>query len=264
MTSSPDQLQLLSGTMSFTIATSGVRAARVVKGARGVAPRAAAADRPLWNPGSTAPEWLDGSLAGDYGFDPLGLGSDPDALKYFVQAELVHGRFAMLGAAGIVIPGLLTKLGVLSVPEWYKAGEVSIKESGIPLGALLVVQILLMGWVEGKRIQDFKNPGSQADGSFMGITDGFKGQGNGYPGGLFDPMGMDSPTMKQKEVKNGRLAMLACVGFVAQYKATGKGPMDNLFDHMANPGMVNFATNGVSIPHPPALSQMCLVARTSG
>jgi hypothetical protein len=55
---------------------------------------ARAADRPLWNPGSESPAWLDGSLAGDYGFDPLGLGSDPEVLKYFVQAELVHARCA--------------------------------------------------------------------------------------------------------------------------------------------------------------------------
>jgi hypothetical protein len=53
---------------------------------------ARAASRPLWNPGSDAPAWLDGTLPGDYGFDPLGLGSDPDTLKYFVQAELVHAR----------------------------------------------------------------------------------------------------------------------------------------------------------------------------
>lgn len=31
-------------------------------------------DRPIWFPGSTPPAWLDGSLPGDFGFDPLGLG----------------------------------------------------------------------------------------------------------------------------------------------------------------------------------------------
>ncbi|KAA3462694.1 chlorophyll a-b binding protein 7, chloroplastic [Gossypium australe] len=31
-------------------------------------------DRPLWFPGSTPPPWLDGSLPGDFSFDPLGLG----------------------------------------------------------------------------------------------------------------------------------------------------------------------------------------------
>lgn len=35
---------------------------------------AADPDRPLWFPGSTPPPWLDGSLPGDFGFDPLGFG----------------------------------------------------------------------------------------------------------------------------------------------------------------------------------------------
>ena len=78
----------------------------------------------------------------------------------------------------------------------------------------------------------------QGDGTFLGVTDGFKGKENGYPGGFFDPAGMASPQMKQKEIKNGRLAMLACVGFFAQHAATGKGPMENLFEHMADPGNV--------------------------
>lgn len=43
------------------------------------------------------------SLAGDFGFDPLGLGEDPESLKWYVQAELVHARFAMLGVAGILL-----------------------------------------------------------------------------------------------------------------------------------------------------------------
>lgn len=42
------------------------------------------------------------SLAGDFGFDPLGLGEDPESLKWYVQAELVHARFAMAGVAGIL------------------------------------------------------------------------------------------------------------------------------------------------------------------
>lgn len=42
-------------------------------------------------------------LAGDFGFDPLGLGEDPESLKWYVQAELVHSRFAMAGVAGILV-----------------------------------------------------------------------------------------------------------------------------------------------------------------
>lgn len=41
-------------------------------------------------------------LAGDFGFDPLGLGQDPQDLRWYVQAELVHSRFAMAGVAGIL------------------------------------------------------------------------------------------------------------------------------------------------------------------
>jgi light-harvesting complex I chlorophyll a/b binding protein 5 len=43
------------------------------------------------------------SLPGDFGFDPLGLGEDPESLKWYVQAELVHCRFAMLGIFGILV-----------------------------------------------------------------------------------------------------------------------------------------------------------------
>ena len=39
------------------------------------------------------------SLPGDNGFDPLGLGEDPENLKWYVQAELQNGRWAMLGVS---------------------------------------------------------------------------------------------------------------------------------------------------------------------
>lgn len=51
-----------------------------------------------------------------------------------------------------------------------------------PAGTLLFTQLVLFGWVETKRWYDFKNPGSQGDGSFLGFTDEFKGTENGYPG----------------------------------------------------------------------------------
>lgn len=52
------------------------------------------------------------------------------------------------------------------------------------VGTLLITQLFLMGWVETKRWYDLKNPGSQADGSFLGFKDEFKGTENGYPGKL--------------------------------------------------------------------------------
>lgn len=43
---------------------------------------AGSSDRPLWYPGAKAPEWLDGTLVGDYGFDPFGLGKPAEYLQF--------------------------------------------------------------------------------------------------------------------------------------------------------------------------------------
>ena len=46
-----------------------------------------------------------------------------------------------------------------------------------------------------------------------------------------------------KEVKNGRLAMIAVLGFGAQAVLTRQGPFQNLLDHLANPTANNILTN---------------------
>ncbi|KAM1641967.1 hypothetical protein ACFX2K_011969 [Malus domestica] len=203
--------------------------------------RAAAADpdRPLWFPGSTPPPWLDGSLPGDFGFDPLGLSSDPDSLKWNQQAELVHCRWAMLGAAGIFIPEFLTKIGILNTPSWYTAGE---QEYFTDTTTLFVVELVLIGWAEGRRWADIIKPGSvNTDPIFP--NNKLTGTDVGYPGGLwFDPLGWGSGSpekikeLRTKEIKNGRLAMLAVMGAWFQHIYTGTGPIDNLFAHLADPG----------------------------
>ena len=45
----------------------------------------------MWYPGATAPDYLDGSMAGDYGFDPLRLGANKESLPYLQEAELMSG-----------------------------------------------------------------------------------------------------------------------------------------------------------------------------
>eukprot|EP00878_Enallax_costatus_P043886 GHUV01051987.1.p1 GENE.GHUV01051987.1~~GHUV01051987.1.p1 ORF type:complete len:185 (-),score=46.19 GHUV01051987.1:122-676(-) len=159
--------------------------ARVSSRSRTAARVVCAAGRPTWLPNLTPPAHLDGSLAGDFGFDPLGLGADAGRLKWYTEAEKTNGRWAMAAVAGIMGQELL---GVS--PEWWNAGA---KDYGIPMTPLLAVEFLIMGFLETKRYQGFKETGSS-------------GLINQFP---FDPAGMNSKDMQVKEVKNGRLAMVS-------------------------------------------------------
>lgn len=206
--------------------------------------------------------YLDGTYAGDQGFDPLGLlapGSadvgfmNPSWLRY---AEVIHGRFAMLGVAGCLAPETLGKLGVIpqeTAVIWWKSGVFPFAGQEYTYWAdpysLFFIQVVLMQFAELRRLQDFRKPGSMGKQFFLGLEKGLGGSGDpAYPGGLFNPFGLgkDPESMKDlklKEVKNGRLAMMASFGFGAQAVMTHKGPVENLLDHINDPFGQNILTN---------------------
>ncbi|XP_039038058.1 chlorophyll a-b binding protein CP24 10A, chloroplastic-like [Hibiscus syriacus] len=128
--------------------------------------------------------------APDYGFDPLGLGKDPAFLKWYREAELIHGRWAMAAVLGIFIGQAWSGI------PWFEAGGDPAAIAPFSFGSLLGTQLILMGWVESKRWVDFFNPESQSvewATPWSQTAENFANATGeqGYPGGkFFDPLGL--------------------------------------------------------------------------
>lgn len=178
-----------------------------------------------WFPLLLSPKALDGSLAGDVGFDPLGFSSDTPALLRMREAELKHARLAMLAAAGWPLSELWHKeiANVLGLESILASSDraPSVLNGGLANEWILATGAasLLLG-----ALLEFKTFSRSEKSSYK-------------PGDLgFDPLGLHSfrasfgldpilekisqeeklrrakLDMELCEIKNGRLAMLAITG----------------------------------------------------
>ncbi|GMH40218.1 hypothetical protein BSKO_08122 [Bryopsis sp. KO-2023] len=169
--------------------------------------------RPLWYPGCTPPRHLNGSMAGDYGFDPLSLGRNPNTIRWFREAELMNGRWAM-----VAVPGVLAANARGCSKFWEVYREV---DPWMWLGPLVIVGIF-----EYYRYHGYKKTG-ECGLLWM------------HP---FDPLKLRSEEMMAAEVNHGRLAMLSFMGFCSQAAVLGMGPIESLMNHLENPFQNNVYT----------------------
>ena len=177
-------------------------------------------------------------------FDPAGFleGKDKDTVYKYREAEITHGRVAMLASLGFVVQEKFHPLFGMASKQMGPAIE-QIPQLPIWVwGAMLA----FIGSAEQTRIArgwQQLNPETQT--ASQTLRDGY------MPGELgFDPLNLapEDPAefreMQEKELSHGRLGMLAAAGFLAQEAVTGQtwAAQDTAFDNLIFGGW--FATKG--------------------
>lgn len=156
----------------------------------------------------TKPKNLAGYV-GDVGFDPLGLAEQFD-IKWLRESEIKHGRSAMLATLGFVVQQFVT------IPGYTHVDDSNLGPTSVGIEPMMQI-VLWMGVLEF-----WTNKGN------VTMENMFSDPAR-VPGNLgFDPMGLmvgktkeEQDLMQYKEIKNGRLAMLAIGGMIHHNWVTG-------------------------------------------
>jgi len=156
---------------------------------------------------------FDGSMAGDVGFDPLGFVKTKEDLMRLREAEVKHGRLAMLAAAGWPVSELFDRkiASLLGLPEVvdFANRAPSLLNGGLEKISLAYwASVFAIGAVV--EYQNNKAANSKDNEGYFPGNIGFDPL-NLYPK---DPEGQKDAQLK--EIKNGRLAMIAVLAYTAQ------------------------------------------------
>lgn len=134
----------------------------------------------------------------------------PEWLPWFREAELKHCRVAMLAVVGFVVPEFVRipgeQFSFSAVPNVIDAHD-----------ALPDSMIQIFGWIS------FLEACTWAAVANMNEFDRVPGEFGFDPLGLYPKDAAKQKEMQIKELKNGRLAMIAIGGMVAQSVVTGHG-----------------------------------------
>jgi Chlorophyll A-B binding protein len=194
------------------------------------------------------PASLDGTLAGDVGFDPFGFAKSKADLINYREAEIKHARLAMLAAAGWPLSELWDKkiATVLNLTPLVDAHDRAPSLLNGGLGhvspAYWAACLLAAGAID-----------------LYGINRSKSNDPAYFPGNLgFDPLGLypksDSEAqlnMQLKELKNGRLAMIAITAFAIQEFVSTLGVVDEtpLFFKPLGAVLHEYANSGYIVPN---------------
>jgi hypothetical protein len=185
-------------------------------------------DSLLFHPLQFSVDTIPGALAPVGLFDPLGFAAkaDENTLKRYREAELTHGRVSMLAVLGFLVGEKVEGTSFLFDANIKGPAITHIPQVPAPFWVALILGI---GSTEIFRAKiGWQDPSEAAPDQPGKLRDDYT------PGDIgFDPFNLKPSdpeeffALQTKELQNGRLAMLAAAGFMAQELADGKGIVEH-------------------------------------